>query len=75
MSCAEYERISHEIEHYRDQIKYFLFLKAVRKISNEKAQRSSKEAAVALARASNRLHWHQTRCSVCRRAVTTATQT
>jgi hypothetical protein len=68
MTCPEFDRLSRDVEYYRKQLKYFLFDKSAHRLPEAEAKQSANEAASALARASNLLHWHENYCSVCKRA-------
>jgi hypothetical protein len=68
MVCLEYEKIWQDIVFHQKNLKYFLFDKALHRLSDGKAKESAREAALALARVSNRLYWHESQCSICMRA-------
>jgi hypothetical protein len=68
MVCLEYEKIWQDVMFHQKNVRYFLLDKALHKLSDAKARESAKDAALALAQASNRLYWHESQCSVCMRA-------
>jgi hypothetical protein len=67
MICLAFDKMSQDAEYYKAQLKYFLFHDKPYGLSQERARRSANEAASSLARAANRLHWHENHCSICRR--------
>jgi hypothetical protein len=67
MTCPAFEKMSQDAEYYKTQLRYFLFHEKPYGLSRERARRSANEAASALAKAANRLHWHENHCSICRR--------
>jgi hypothetical protein len=67
MTCPTFEKMSQDAEYYKTQLRYCLFHNKADGLSEERAKRSANEAASALAKAANLLHWHENHCSICRR--------
>jgi hypothetical protein len=63
-----------DIENHSKQMKYFLFGKELHGLADGEAKRSANEAAFALAKASNQLHWHENHCSTCKQATRNVVQ-
>jgi hypothetical protein len=67
ITCPTSAAILLDVAYYRRQINHFLFLKEEHGLCDDNAKRSAKQAASALAKASNQLHWHQIHCNICRK--------
>jgi hypothetical protein len=66
MACLEHEKRLRYVEQCRVEVHYFLFRKELHLLPSESARQAANTAALALARACNELHRHESRCDTCR---------